>query len=92
MHVGRLTRVDAELAHQIVVHQVVISLANLLDVPRRARHEALPMVVQARWVLRDVHADIVCLDLPQVVRLLVLGREVLGVVNRLGDLGRILLL
>ena len=92
MQVGRLTRVDAELAHQIVVHQVVLGLANLLDVPCRARHEALPMVVQARRVLRDVHTHIVCLDLPQIVRLLVLGREVLGVVYRLGVLGRILLL
>ena len=92
MHVSRLTRVNPELAHQILVHQVVIGLANLLDVPRWAGHEALPMVVQARWVLRDVHAHIVCLDLPQVVRLLVLGREVLGVIYRLGDLGCILLL
>jgi hypothetical protein len=73
MQVGRLARVDPELAHQIVVHQVVIGLANLLDVPRGAGHEALPMVVQARRVLRDVHAHIVCLDLPQVVRLMVLG-------------------
>lgn len=92
MHVGRLTRIYSELAHQILVHQVFISLAILLNVPRWAWHEALPVVMQGRGMLRDVHADIVCLDLTEVIRLLVLRRELLRVVYRLGDLGRILLL
>ena len=92
MHVSRLTRVYTELAHQILVHQIFISLAILLYVPRGAGHEALPVVVQGRGMLCDVHADIVCLDLTQVIRLLVLRRELLRVVYRLGNLGRILLL
>jgi hypothetical protein len=71
MHVCRLARVYTELAHQILVHQVFISLAILLNVPRWAGHEALSVVVQGRRMLCDVHADIVCLDLSQVIRLLV---------------------
>lgn len=92
MHVGRLTRVYTELAHQILVHKVFISLAILLNVPRWAGHEALAVVMQGGRMLRDVHTYIVCLDLTQVIGLLVFRRELLRVVYRLGDLGHILLL
>lgn len=72
VHVCRLTRVYTELAHQILVHQVLISLAVLLNMPRLAGHEALSMLMQGRRMLCDVHAHIVCLDLSQIIRLLVL--------------------